>query len=290
MKVTIGLPFYNAEKDLPDAIRSIFAQTHQDWELILVDDGSTDRSLDIARSVDDPRVRVISDGENRRLAARLNQIVDEAQTPVIVRMDADDLMATDRIERQLAVLESMPQVDLVSTGLVSIDDDDQPFGARSHPASTMTREDLLRKAGTGIVHASVIGRRAWFQRNRYDPTYPSAQDYELWLRSSSKDDLAVHIIREPLYFVRELGSVTAAKMFRAYRMDRRSLRRNRRTVGEARYILRSFLKTGALAAIVATGRLEWLTRRRSQPMDDPALAAWVRSEIAKIRAHDVPGL
>jgi glycosyltransferase involved in cell wall biosynthesis len=59
MSLSIGIPFYNCEKFLPDAIRSIFAQTYQDWELILVDDGSTDRSLEIACSVDDPRVRVI---------------------------------------------------------------------------------------------------------------------------------------------------------------------------------------------------------------------------------------
>jgi len=64
MSITIGMPFYNAEKYLADAIRSVFAQTYQDWELILMDDGSTDQSLEIAKSVDDPRVRVFSDGKN----------------------------------------------------------------------------------------------------------------------------------------------------------------------------------------------------------------------------------
>jgi glycosyltransferase involved in cell wall biosynthesis len=70
MPVSIGISFYNCERFLPDAIRSVFAQTYQDWELILVDDGSTDRSLEIARSVNDPRVRVISDG--------LNQLISES--------------------------------------------------------------------------------------------------------------------------------------------------------------------------------------------------------------------
>jgi glycosyltransferase involved in cell wall biosynthesis len=86
--MTIGIPFYNAEAYLGDAIRSIFAQTYHDWELILVDDGSTDRSLEIARAVRDPRVRVISDGQNRRLPYRLNQITavpifSDAWTPTI---------------------------------------------------------------------------------------------------------------------------------------------------------------------------------------------------------------
>ncbi|MEN6400626.1 MAG: glycosyltransferase, partial [Armatimonadia bacterium] len=62
--VTVGLPFYNNESTLLDAVRSIFAQTFQDWELVLLDDGSTDGSLEIARSIDDPRVRVIADGQN----------------------------------------------------------------------------------------------------------------------------------------------------------------------------------------------------------------------------------
>ena len=79
MKITIAIPFYNAEEYLPDAIRSVFAQTFQDWELLLIDDGSTDASLAIANSVDDERVRVISDGKNKKLAARLNEVTQWAK-------------------------------------------------------------------------------------------------------------------------------------------------------------------------------------------------------------------
>src|SRR5690554_4188978 len=91
--VSIGIPFFNAEAYLLDAIKSVFAQTHQNWELILLDDGSTDRSLEIARSIDDPRVRVYSDGQNKHLAARLNEIARLARYEYLARMDADDLMA-----------------------------------------------------------------------------------------------------------------------------------------------------------------------------------------------------
>jgi glycosyltransferase involved in cell wall biosynthesis len=290
MKVTIGLPFFNAEADLPDAIRSVFAQTHHDWELILVDDGSTDRSLEIARSVSDPRVRVVSDGRNLRLAARLNQIVDLASTDIIVRMDADDLMAPERIAKQLQVLQNGQDIDLVSTGLVSIDHSGQPFGVRWHFASTVTRENLLRKSGTGIVHASVVGRRAWFLRNRYDPGVPIAQDYDLWLRSSARNDLAVHVVQEPLYYVREVSSVTPDKMFRSYGMDRRALWRNRRSVWEARFILKSFLKTIALQIIIILGGLNWLVRRRSKPLTDMALILKVRNDIETIQNTHVEGL
>ena len=90
--LTVGIPFHNNEKTLLDAIRSIFSQTFQDWELILVDDGSTDDSLKLALSVEDPRVRVLpSDDQNRLLAARLNEITQAARGEFIARMDADDL-------------------------------------------------------------------------------------------------------------------------------------------------------------------------------------------------------
>src|SRR5438309_10301144 len=91
VSVSIGIPFLNARRFLADAVRSVFAQTCDDWELLLVDDGSTDGSLDVVRSIDDPRVRVISDGTNRGLCARLNQIASLARGKYLARMDADDL-------------------------------------------------------------------------------------------------------------------------------------------------------------------------------------------------------
>ena len=290
MKVTIGLPFFNAEDDLPDAIRSIFSQTHQDWELILLDDGSTDGSLEIARAIQDPRVRVVSDGKNLRLAARLNQIVDLASTDIIVRMDADDLMPPERIARQLQVLLANPDIDLVSTGLVSIDHEGMPFGARWHFSETVTRDDLLRKKGAGIVHASVMGRRAWFLRNRYDPQVSIAQDYDLWLRSSARNDLKVRVVQEPLYYVREVSSVTPKKMFQSYRMDRRALWRNRCGLWEARFIVKSLFKTVALQIIVFCGGLNWLVRRRSKPLTDVVLINKVLADIKIVRSAHVSGL
>ena len=104
--LTIGIPFFNAEATLLDAVRSVFAQTHQDWELLLVDDGSTDRSLELARSIDDPRVRVYSDGRNKRLAARLNEISRLARFDHVARMDADDVCLPERLARRPDSLKS----------------------------------------------------------------------------------------------------------------------------------------------------------------------------------------
>src|SRR5215207_5701854 len=120
-RVTIGLPFYNAANTLASAVRSVFAQTYHDWELILVNDGSSDRSLEIADAVKDPRIRVMSDGRNKGLAARLNEITSSACGRYIARMDADDLMHPDRLARQVALLQTRPRVDVVGTATYATD-------------------------------------------------------------------------------------------------------------------------------------------------------------------------
>lgn len=290
MKVTIGIPFYNAEHYLTGAIQSIFAQTYTDWELILIDDGSTDGSLQIAKSVQDPRVRVVSDGENRKLAARLNQLVSLAQTDFVVRMDADDLIPPNRIARQMEILAAHPHIDVVSSGLLSMSDDYDILGVRWHHDTMITRDQLLRKKGCGIVHAAVIARKDWYERNPYDPSVQIAQDYDLWLRSSKKGDLNAYIVQEPLYYVRESSSVTLPKLLRSYRYDRRAVWKNRRTLWDTRFIAKSFLKSIVLRAIVAAGKLDWLVKRRSVQSVDPAIAAKFHQDIATIFGTQVNGL
>ena len=119
--ITVGIPIYNAAAYLSDSIKSVLMQTFQDFELILVDDGSSDNSLKIARefAAKDDRIRIIADGENKKLPARLNQIVREAKYDFIARMDADDLMDPNRLARQFEVIQKS-NIDLVTTGMYSI--------------------------------------------------------------------------------------------------------------------------------------------------------------------------
>ena len=151
--ITIAIPFLNAEKYLVDAIRSVFAQTHTDWELLLIDDGSTDKSLEIAHSIKDSRVRVISDGFNKKLASRLNEITDIASHELIARMDADDLMSPDRLKIQLEILKSHPEIDLVSCGLYSTKNDLSLVGIRGGDFTDYTVEELIWKR-KGFTHAA----------------------------------------------------------------------------------------------------------------------------------------
>ncbi|MGV2950413.1 glycosyltransferase family 2 protein [Acinetobacter sp. AGC35] len=215
MYISIGIPFFNAEKYLEDAIKSVLAQTFQNWELILVDDGSTDRSLEIARSFVDPRIRIISDGSNRRLPYRLNQIINEAEYDLIARMDADDLMAVDRLEKQMKVLNENPKIDLVVTSLYSIGNKNEILGKRIFSNHQMQPKEILQGL-TNLLHPSLLARKTWCQRNPYQENNCLAEDYELWLSAAIKNDFNYVVMQEPLYFYREVENVKKEKMIRGY--------------------------------------------------------------------------
>ena len=289
--VSIGLPFFNAEPFLLASIMSIFAQTHQDWELILLDDGSTDRSLEIAHSITDPRVRVYSDGKNKKLAARLNEIHSLAKHDFIARMDADDLMATNRIEKQLMLMQTDPEVDLVTTGVCSITDEFVPYGIRVTAKDHVLTPYRVLSGQHGIVHAAVLGRRGWFMRNPYDSSDHWGEDYRLWVRASQKGDLSVAFIGEPLYYYREEGSATVGKMLSGQRMCREVIQdKGPGMIGRARtgaLFGKSMLKSFVIGLAAAAGSAKYIARLRSPDIDKNYFQL-VEADIMQIMAMNIP--
>jgi glycosyltransferase involved in cell wall biosynthesis len=289
--VTIGIPFFNAEKTLLDAVRSVFAQTHCDWELILLDDGSTDGSLDIAMSIDDPRVRVYSDGRNKRLATRLNEMARLARFDFLARMDADDLMSKGRIERQLRVLVDDEGLDLVSAGVVSMSDGYAPLGIRCVPVDHAVSTRAVLAGRSGIVHAALLGRRDWFLRNAYDEALKVSQDTNLWIRAYAKGDMKVKVLPEPLYFYREDGNVTSAKLREAYRVLRRTLVADTSTFPvqeRLRAYANACMKSMAVSALDSLGRLDILRGRRNDLPLPETFRMQIKQETDAIRALELP--
>lgn len=290
--ITIGLPFYNCEDTLADTIRAVFAQSHDEWELLLVDDGSRDGSLEIARSVSDPRVRVISDGRNLGLAARLNQIADIASGDYLARLDADDLMHPERLARQLRILQcERTSCELVDTGLLSIDVHNQPQGTRCCQAIELTGAGLLR--GNTPVHAALLGKTSWFKRNRYDTGMRRAQDFELWSRAFAQGELRVERVPEPLYIVREASPATYAKTKLTYAAVREVLKRVGPSVlgnVQTRFELsKSYAKQVAYFAMSRVHLERKLVAARNRSLSD----AEKRFQLAIIRSilkTEVPGL
>ncbi|USA52724.1 glycosyltransferase [Acinetobacter sp. C32I] len=215
--ISIGIPFFNAAAYLEDAIKSVLAQTFQEWELILVDDGSSDGSLDIAKKYEqlDSRVRVISDGLNKKLPTRLNEIIKEAKFNLIARMDADDLMDVERLEKQYAFLSANPEYDLVTTGMYSIDQSNEVLGKRLPENRIMQANEILGGL-TNLLHASMLAKKQWCLRNPYREDNALAEDYELWLSAAIKNDLKYNVLQEPLYYYREVENVKKEKMIKGY--------------------------------------------------------------------------
>src|ERR1017187_86426 len=111
--VSIGMPVYNCESTVAEAIASIINQTFDDWELVVFDDGSRDGTLNVARRFSDPRIRVVQGGCNRGLPACLNRIISQCDTELFARMDGDDIAYPHRFEKQLEALNKNPEVDLL---------------------------------------------------------------------------------------------------------------------------------------------------------------------------------
>lgn len=271
--VSIGISFYNAESTLLDAIRSIFSQSYQNWELILVDDGSTDHSLEIAKSIDDPRIRVYSDGKNLRLAARLNQITKLAKYDFIMRMDADDLISPVRLEKQLNLLLTQPDIDLVATGICSLNDEYEPMGIRCVAENHTITASRLLSGSAGIPHASIMGRRVWFERNPYKESMIKSQDTNLWVRSYSKNDLSIAFLREPLYYYREDGNITKQKLLQAYAMGRHTIIYDAKDKFnfplKSKVFIKNLFKTVIIKYFSKFGILQFLRNRRNvKPLDE----------------------
>jgi glycosyltransferase involved in cell wall biosynthesis len=288
-RVTVGIPFFNAGRTLADAVRSVFAQTLADWELLLVDDGSSDGSLGVARRVRDNRVRVIADGVNRGLSARLNQIAALARGDYLARMDADDLMHPERLERQVRFLAAHPDVDLLGSTVCTIDHANNPLGVRMEQPLDVRPAAVLRR---GLyVHPEVTGRTRWFRQNPYDPAFVRAEDYELWCRVCRS--ATFRKLPEPLLFYREAVPINLGNYLLSGKTTRRAIRRfGPAIVGRrqtALLVAGSHLRCLAYRIGTRLGLQGWLLGKRNRPLT-PAEAAAARAVIGRVLQTPVLGL
>jgi len=183
--VTVLMPVLNAETFLEDTLNSIWAQTFTDFELLAVDDGSTDRTPEILAACRDPRLRVLRNESRLKLSGALNRGLDEARGAWIARMDADDRMHPDRLIQQVAYLETHPEVGCCGGWI-------RPFGKGSGGIHRFPSGAEAVKAFslfyTPFAHPAVMFRREWFSREalRYDGSFYPTEDYELWSRAISR--------------------------------------------------------------------------------------------------------
>jgi glycosyltransferase involved in cell wall biosynthesis len=174
---------YNGERHLREAIDSVIAQTHRDFEFVIVDDGSTDRSNEVIASYRDPRVRLVVMDRNVGLSAALNEGLRLANAPLVARQDADDLSEPDRLARQVAAMTARPELALLGTQGVAIDERGNPTGTvrRCVESGSVRWFSIFDNP---FIHTSVMFRTDVARDlGGFNPAYdPFSQDYDLWCR------------------------------------------------------------------------------------------------------------
>jgi len=180
--VSVIMSMRNGAPTVAAAIRSVVTQTLRDWELIVIDDGSSDQSSAIVESFHDKRIRLVRETASAGLAARLNQAVALARGEFIARMDADDICFPERLSRQVACLREDPELDLIGCGAVVFGRSGELLGelpvGRDHPGIV-----ARPYVGFPFPHPTWCGRADWFHKNPYDSRLSYAEDQDLLLRT-----------------------------------------------------------------------------------------------------------
>ncbi|WP_315831429.1 glycosyltransferase family A protein [Bradyrhizobium prioriisuperbiae] len=180
--VSIILSMRNSAATIGAAVRSVQLQTLRDWELIVIDDGSSDRSAEIVDGFGDARIRLVREPVSAGLAPRLNQAVTLSRGDFIARMDADDICFPDRLSRQVEQLQQEPQLDVVGCAAVVFTDGHELVGRL--PIGVTHQQITARPCdGFPFPHPTWCGRAAWFRNNPYDAALMKAEDQDLLLRT-----------------------------------------------------------------------------------------------------------
>lgn len=188
MKISVIMPAYNAEKYIKEAIDSILNQTYADFEFIIINDGSSDRTEEIILSYNDPRIVYVKNEKNLGVASSLNRGLETAGGEYIARMDSDDISMPERFEKQVAYLKNHESTVVLGTAINSFDG----IGFQSQKTFSQDLEDMKVDLffSCGLAHPSVMMRRDVIRElGGYDPNYNGLEDYELWCRVIEKYEI-----------------------------------------------------------------------------------------------------
>ena len=198
-RISVVMAVRDGEPYLRAAIDSLRAQVFRDFELIVIDDGSTDRSGEIVRNIEDPRIRLITNERNLGLAASLNRGVEAAAGEFIARLDADDLAAPERLARQVAFMDANPDVALLGSWYVEMAADGTSLAHRRLPTEHWDLRWHLCIT-CPFVHSAVLWRRHLVadRIGRYDEQLRYGEDFELWRRIAER----LRVANLPAYLIR----------------------------------------------------------------------------------------
>ncbi len=188
--VSVVMPVFNAEKYVDEAIQSILNQTYPDFEFIIIDDGSTDKSATIIESIKDDRIIILRNHTNKGLIYSLNRGIDYSRGKYIARMDADDVCEATRFAEQVQFMERHPAIGICGTAY-------RFFGiGKNSKTRYMNSNPFMNKANLMfypvLAHPSVMMRKSVFDKYalRYNDEFKNAEDYGLWVEAIKYTDIS----------------------------------------------------------------------------------------------------
>jgi glycosyltransferase involved in cell wall biosynthesis len=187
--VSIIMPVYNVERFLQEAVGSALQQTYTNWELILINDGSTDRTREICLSYTDPRIRYIENEQNMGVLRSRNRALEFAKGDYIAWLDSDDIAAPEKIAKQVAFLEANPDYVMCGTLHQDIDAEGKLLQKWLFPTEDRDLRSFLLLVNC-FCNSSTIVRGDLMRRLKFAETFEVAEDYELWYRCSLEGRLA----------------------------------------------------------------------------------------------------
>lgn len=236
-RVSVVIPLYQTERYIAEAVRSVLAQTFDDFEVVVVDDGSSDNGPTVVRCFGDKRIRLVTQS-NRGLAGARNTGIREARGAYIALLDADDRWHPDKLARHVALLDARPDVGLTYSASRFIDDDGKDLGIAQWPSRSTTRpEDVFTRNPVGNGSAPVLRRAAldaiafWDDRLQrtcwFDESYRQSEDIECWTRIAASTSWQLALVPFTLtdYRVNTAGlSANTAKQLDTWRRFRAKVR------------------------------------------------------------------
>jgi glycosyltransferase involved in cell wall biosynthesis len=207
--VTVLLPLYNGAHYVREAVESILRQTWKDFELLIIDDGSTDTGPEIVTAMRDERIILLRNPSNMGVAATLNRGLDVARGHYIARMDADDISLPDRLERQIRFMDEHPDVGISGGWVRLFGGGELPYTCRVPSCNHEVAAYCLFE--NPLWHMAVIMRKDALNTHglRYNPDFSRSEDYDLWIRAGHNFLLA-NLARVLVRVRRTQGSATRA--------------------------------------------------------------------------------
>jgi len=190
-RVSVLMTVYNAAAYLRDSVGSILAQTFPDWELIVVDDGSTDGSREVLASYSDPRVRVFALPTNIGRTPALRHAFSHVRGEYIAVLDADDISRPERLEKQVSYLDRHPDTVLVGTWAEFFGDDGRIIASWTPKGDAQSLRDQLAQYNPVVHSSSMYRANVALDVQGYPEEFRYAQDYALWLKLAARGEIGM---------------------------------------------------------------------------------------------------